>query len=208
MIWLFAAGTLAIGTLATGTLATGTLAIGTGTGTGTLATGALSVAPGSASLPSDADTASEDVRVALNPNISIGSCSGAGQAIEASSGMTTVSVSGAFYGDLSANAQFSHPDYYYCNGYVPPEPQLCMHVGGAGAALRVEVTASQGYDTVMVITGTNDDFLLCDDDGGYDLRSRIDHFFEPGDYLIYIGSYSQGVGGSFVVEVDTDAYYY
>ena len=136
-----------------------------------------------------------DVRLAINPNISIGRCSG-GEPIELSHGMPTRTYRGTLSGDIDGERAFGQ----YCTGYYRHDAQFCISVPSPGGYFTFEITDAEGADTTLAVVGDNVDWPYCDDDGaGRDLLSKLVQWYEPGEYLVYVGSFSQGVQAQFTL---------
>ncbi|MCA9533910.1 MAG: hypothetical protein KC593_09530 [Myxococcales bacterium] len=80
-----------------------------------------------------------------------------------------------------------------CRGFVQSIPDHILYVQGRARYLRLYVEASE--DTTMVIR-TPDGRWLCDDDGGGNLQPMLEQeSWAPGQYLVWIGTYSaRGTG--------------
>ncbi|MCB9662191.1 MAG: hypothetical protein R3B40_31095 [Polyangiales bacterium] len=80
-----------------------------------------------------------------------------------------------------------------CRGYVQSIPDHILYVQGSARYLRLYVEAAE--DTTMVIR-TPDGRWLCDDDGGGNLQPMLQQdSWPPGQYLVWIGTYSaRGTG--------------
>lgn len=80
-----------------------------------------------------------------------------------------------------------------CRGFVQSIPDHILYVQGRARYLRLYVEA--GEDTTMVIR-TPDGRWLCDDDGGGNLQPMLQQEnWAPGQYLVWIGTYSaRGTG--------------
>ena len=165
---------------------------------------AAALVPGTSHAdPPDAPVVLEDHAelLAFNSNISIGSCSGGQDSIVVSPSMSSRQYRGDFVGELYGYDFFGT----WCTGYVPPTPQYCVRVPDGGGNFVFEITDAGGVDTIMALSADNPlDYLYCDDDGaGYALLSRIDTWLDGGEYLLYIGSYSQNNSGTFTLEVSS-----
>lgn len=80
-----------------------------------------------------------------------------------------------------------------CRGYVQSIPDHILYVQGRARYLRLYVEAAE--DTTMVIR-TPDGRWLCDDDSGGNLQPMLEQEnWAPGQYLVWIGTYSaRGTG--------------
>lgn len=80
-----------------------------------------------------------------------------------------------------------------CRGFVQSIPDHILYVQGSARYLRLFVEA--GEDTTMVVR-TPDGRWLCDDDHGGNLQPMVEQeSWAPGQYLVWIGTYSaRGTG--------------
>ena len=134
--------------------------------------------------------------LAFNPNIGFESCTGGLQSLSLNPTMGQRTYTGTFYGATYGYDMFGD----YCTGYFQQEAQFCVTVRTAGT-YDLHVTDGDNIDTTLALIGTDDGSMVCDDDGGYGLLSRLNRYIEAGTYLLYVGSYSQGNGGSFQIDV-------
>lgn len=145
----------------------------------------------------DAAPAPESL-LAINPNISVGTCSGGGDAIDVSPSMGTRTFAGRFYGELHGETVFGQ----YCTGHYETEPSYCVSVAGPGSYYTFEITDAEGVDTTLAITGGSLEWPFCDDDGaGHDLLSKAVIWLEPGEYFVHVGSFSQGGSARYTMTV-------
>jgi len=150
-----------------------------------------------------ADVAASSDELALNPNISLVGCSGTGVSVTDAPPFANRTVTGSFVGTVSAYEL--GPRDLYCAGYVPTESQVCISVPPGGGMYDIEVTDAEMVDSVLLIVGP-DGRVDCDDDGGMHLLSRIYTHFTEGEYHVYVGTYSQGLSGNFVMTVAAETW--
>ncbi len=134
--------------------------------------------------------------LAINPNISIGSCNG-GRPIDVRSGMSAQTYTGTLRGEIPGEEAFG----VYCTGYYVVEPHFCFVVPSSGAYLSFEITEGGGIDTTLAIANEDLEWPICDDDGGQGLLSRVNQWFEGGEYTVHLGSYGQHNSASFTLTV-------
>lgn len=133
--------------------------------------------------------------LALNPNLSIGTCAG-GQPIAVSAGMGMRTLAGRAVGAVTGQEVFGE----YCVGHYTNAPHFCFAVPAPGGYYTFEIVDANGTDTTLAIT-TNESWPYCDDDGGNSLLSRITNWYEPGTYHVYVGTFSRGVETEFTMTV-------
>ena len=124
--------------------------------------------------------------LAINPNISVGVCSG-GTPIAGSPGMSERTVAGALFGADSAVEAFG----IHCTGYYESEAHFCISIPAPGGYYNIELIDAEGIDTTIAVVGDRLPMPLCDDDSGtrgHSLLSRVNAWFDGGEYLIYVGS--------------------
>lgn len=126
--------------------------------------------------------------LALNPELPLSSCANGVQAITVRAG-TNTTLEGRLEGTIEANVHV--PNDSWCSGYLPLEPQHCLIVS-APVSVTLEVIDASGVDSVLVMQDESDALVTCDDDGGYNLLSRMDARLEPGAYRVSVGSYGPG----------------
>lgn len=81
-----------------------------------------------------------------------------------------------------------------CRGYVQSAPDHIIYVQGRSRYLRLTTQASG--DLTMIIR-TPDGRFLCDDDGGEGMNPSIaQDEWPPGQYMVWIGTYSRSAPGS------------
>lgn len=144
-----------------------------------------------------AEAALHDDRVAINPNLPFSACDGGASAITIGQRMQPATLRGVFVGQLRPEQVLDGADVSWCPGHYPPHAQACLIVRDAGE-YSIQVTDSQGVDTVLAVE-IQPSIFYCDDDSGGDLRPLVNSWLEPGQYRVYVGSYSQGASGSFVL---------
>ncbi len=135
----------------------------------------------------------DDGRVAINPNLAIGDCVGGADQLSLSSGVT-VERSGTMVGSHEVQAVTGSPE---CYGYVPELAHYCISVPPGGGTYTIEITAAESTDTILALVSADRTFSACDDDGGNGLLSRIEARLEAGTYLLWVGTYSAQVSGSY-----------
>jgi hypothetical protein len=159
---------------------------------GLLTAALLSVGAASPEMPAE-------TLLAINPNISVGVCSG-GDPIAASPTMSERVFSGRLHGGMSSEEVFGAQ----CAGYYQAEAQFCVSIPAPGGYYNIELTDAEGVDTTMALTAPSLSWPLCDDDGGtrgHALLSRVNGWLDVGDYLLFVGSYSQGESAAFILSV-------
>lgn len=75
-----------------------------------------------------------------------------------------------------------------CRGWIAPRPDHILQANTAFNYLRVE--GGSGEDTTLVIRGPFG--LRCDDDSAGNRNPRVEGYFPPGRYEVWVGSYTQG----------------
>lgn len=143
----------------------------------------------------------DDARIAVNPNLSAGHCTLGGELVRTRPGMVAVTVAGSMTGSLAANDASPNPDFW-CSGYVEPEPHYCIDVDRAGWFI-FHITQAGGVDTVLVLRDEYGVNVGCDDDGGSGLMSRMEVWLEPGNYSLFVGTYSQGYSGTYTMTIQS-----
>ncbi len=146
------------------------------------------------------DATTGDSRVAFDPNLSVDHCQG-GHPIAVTSGAFR-EFGGSFIGAREAFEAFG----YDCTGYYE-QAQFCFSVTSTGELYTFEIVDAGGADTTLALVRDGADWPICDDDGGSNLLSRISQYLEPGEYLVYVGAFSQGVAGSFTLQVSRGSGY-
>ena len=82
-----------------------------------------------------------------------------------------------------------------CRGWIAPTPNHVMNLAGGFAFLRTYVESQS--DTTLVIRAPNGQFLCNDDTFG--LNPDIDAAYGPGQYYVWVGSYSQTNSGPYTI---------
>ncbi|MFT6395791.1 MAG: hypothetical protein ACJAYU_000533 [Bradymonadia bacterium] len=151
--------------------------------------------------PSGHDSTPTELLLAINPNISIGTCTGATQ-IAVSNSMSERTVSGRFVGEMDGLTAFGNS----CVGYYAEEAHFCMSVPEPGGYFMLEVMDAGGYDSTLAVVSDTLEWPACDDDGGtrgHSLLSRVNQWFPAGVYLIHVGAFSQGATAPFTLSLTT-----
>lgn len=137
--------------------------------------------------------------LALNPELPLTSCSGAGDSTHVAPG-TSTTLEGTLAGTIEANTHV--PSDMWCSGYVPLEPQHCLVVT-APLTVTLEVIDASGIDSVLVVQDADGQLVNCDDDGGTNLLSRLDLSVPPGTYRVSVGSFGSGHEGRYRMTLRT-----
>lgn len=151
--------------------------------------------------PSGPDSATDEELLAINPNLSVGTCTGASP-IAVSNSMSERTVSGRFVAETDGYTAFEN----HCVGYYSQEPHFCMSVPEPGGYYMVEVMDAAGADTTLAVVGDTLDWPACDDDGGtrgHSLLSRVNQWLPAGQYFIHVGGFSQGDSAAFTLSVSS-----
>ena len=138
--------------------------------------------------------------IKMDPNISFGACEVDGVPIILNMNSAERILSGNLEGEISASNYSSD----FCVGYLPLEPQFCISIASGGGNFIFEVTDAEQIDTVLVLVGEEE--IICDDDGGNSLLSRISYQLGAGQYQLYVGSYSQGNQAHFTLQVSASGW--
>jgi hypothetical protein len=85
-----------------------------------------------------------------------------------------------------------------CRGYSQPNPSHVLTVAPGVASVQLQGRAS--IDTTLMVQ-TPDGRILCDDDGGGYPNPRLDLGAMPGDYRVWVGSYSGTTAGPYDLDV-------
>lgn len=154
---------------------------------------ALAVVGGTSSGPPDA---AADGRLAINPNISVGDCPG-GAAIDVAPTMGDRTLTGTLAGEQPGDALFES----YCVGYYRPNAQFCVAVPSPGGYYTFTVTDAGGVDATMGLSGGAYEVPACDDDSAGNLLPKLVQWLEPGEYRLWVGSFSEGASARFTMTV-------
>lgn len=133
--------------------------------------------------------------VAINPRITLRTCEGV-PAIALASGGTERQYTDSFVGLQESEVAFAAG----CTGFFETEPHFCIAVAPPGGYLALEVIDAQGVDATMALVGDRLGWTHCDDDSGtrgHELLPKIEVWVGPGEYTVYVGSYSRGVSATF-----------
>lgn len=107
-------------------------------------------------------------------------------------GSPAVTLTGTSGGPRQANSMGSH-----CRGSIAATPDHVFSVT-TPMPVRFEVLNARG-DTTLVVVGPSG--VLCDDDGGNGFNPRIIQNVMPGQYQVYVGSYSSGSLHQYTLQV-------
>ncbi|MCB9520342.1 MAG: hypothetical protein H6698_01045 [Myxococcales bacterium] len=155
--------------------------------------------PGPAGPPDvlGAPSAESLSRVALTPNLAFGECSLGGVSVVLSrSGSAEVSDTVTGQQTFAVTLQaFGRDDGYMCSVGYYERPHVCVRVVDP-VNVTLTVTNSGGYDTTIAVAGPNG-FIDYDDDSAGDLRPMLATQLEPGEYLVFVGTYSSGTTAPF-----------
>jgi hypothetical protein len=81
-----------------------------------------------------------------------------------------------------------------CLGYAQPMPSHVLNV--APGTAQVRIGAVSNVDTTLMVQ-TPDGRILCDDDGGEGLNPLLEFAASPGQYRVWVGSYSSSATGAY-----------
>ena len=84
-----------------------------------------------------------------------------------------------------------------CLGYAQPMPSHILNVSPGTSQVRLGAVSDT--DTTLMVQ-TPDGRILCDDDGGDGLNPLLDFAASPGQYRVWVGSYSPSTGGPYNLE--------
>lgn len=137
---------------------------------------------------------------AIDPSLTLSVCqSGAPLRLPGRGG--SVRVTGEMRGQIEGGELFSS----YCAGHYLEEAHFCVEVRHDGTALTLELIDGGGHDTTLALVpgspGADGDDVLCDDDGGQGLLSRLEVTLDVGVYAIYVGTFGPDVSSTFALEV-------
>lgn len=82
-----------------------------------------------------------------------------------------------------------------CRGWIGQQPNHVMNLASGFPFLRVYVQAQS--DTTLVIRAPNGQFFCNDDTWGF--NPDVDAAYGPGQYMIWVGSYSQSTPGPYTI---------
>ncbi|MEI8259744.1 MAG: proprotein convertase P-domain-containing protein [Deltaproteobacteria bacterium] len=82
-----------------------------------------------------------------------------------------------------------------CRGWIGQQPNHVMNLAAGFSFLRVYVESPS--DTTLVIRGPNGQFMCNDDAWG--LNPDLDAAYGPGQYMIWVGAYSQTTPGPYTI---------
>ena len=81
-----------------------------------------------------------------------------------------------------------------CRGYAQPMPSHVLNVSPGTSQVRIGATSD--VDTTLMVQ-TPDGRILCDDDGGEGLNPLLEFAATPGQYRVWVGSYSSSSSGPY-----------
>ena len=91
-----------------------------------------------------------------------------------------------------------------CWGYIPNNAHATIHVAEAGQ-YNVAAVAGDMSDLTLAIQGPDGSFF-CDDDGGSEiLQPMVDAMFAPGDYNVFVGTFSEDTNAAFTLTLTPGA---
>ena len=153
-----------------------------------------------ASAPPTETTAPAHPLLAMDPNRSFSQgCAGGDASLMLNNRQHT--LTGQYSGEVESNSLSPDPNLFWCSGYLPPTPQLCVTVPSDGT-WTFQVTDSQSADTVMALHSTPaTDTVWCDDDSAGNLMPMFTATLTAGTYHLYVGAFSQGNSGRFELQI-------
>lgn len=138
--------------------------------------------------------------LAMDPNLSFSQGCAGGDA-SATLYNQRHTLNGAFSGQIESNSLSPDPNLFWCSGYLPSTPQLCVTVPADGT-WTFQVTNSNSADTVMALHPTAaTESIWCDDDSAGNLMPMFTATLTAGTYHLYVGAFSMGNSGTFELQI-------